>query len=130
MVAAQPQTQPGPAGPIVPAVPPLDASAGAPAPESPPAEAATGQPELIKESYVHPRYPVLQRGRGVETRVILRAVVHPDGSVGDVVVLESSRPNLGFEEAAIAAVKRWRYKPGTHDGKAVDMAITINVMFR
>jgi protein TonB len=128
--AAQPQTQPGAAGPIVPAVPTLEASATTSPQESLPAEAATRQPELIKESYVPPRYPLLQRGLRVETRVLLQAIVHSDGTVGDVAVLETSRPNLGFEEAAIEAVKKWRYKPGTRDGEVVDMPITVNVVFR
>lgn len=129
-VTAQPPTPPGAAGPIVVAAPSPGTSAGNPVPEPPSGDEVSRQPELIKESYVPPRYPLLQRGLRVETRVLLQAIVHPDGKVGEVSVLESSRPNLGFEDAAIEAVKKWRYKPGMRDGEVVDMPITINVVFR
>ena len=65
-----------------------------------------------------PRYPpnlLRQRKAG---RVIVRAMVDENGSVGDVSIKESS----GFSEmdrAAMNAIKRWRFKPAIKGGRKV-----------
>jgi len=56
-------------------------------------------------------YPVAARSLRAEGRVTLRLAVLPDGRVGGATVLECSRTGLGFEAAALEAVKRWRYEP-------------------
>ncbi len=86
-------------------------------------------PEIIKSSQVQPRYPELARRAKVEGQVILQAVVHKDGTVGDITVLKSPGAKLGFDEAATEAVKQWRYKPGLQNGKPVDVYFTIIVDF-
>ena len=40
----------------------------------------------------------------------LRITIQPDGSVSDAVVTDA-RPPGWFENAALDAVKRWRYQP-------------------
>jgi protein TonB len=60
---------------------------------------------------VPPVYPIAARSFRAEGRVTLRLAVLPDGSVGRATVEECSRPGLGFEAAALRAVKRWRYEP-------------------
>src|SRR5881628_2732026 len=77
-------------------------------------------PELIPKSKVKPTYPEIARKAKVSGQVILQAVVRKDGSVGDIQVLRSPGSKFGFDEAAIAAVKQWRYKPGLQNGKPVD----------
>jgi TonB family protein len=37
---------------------------------------------------------------------------------------------LGLDEAAIEAVRQWKFKPGYQDGKPVAVAATIEVNFR
>jgi len=49
--------------------------------------------------------------------------------VGEIQVLRSPGSKFGFDEAAIAAVKQWRYKPGLQNGKPVDVYFTIVVDF-
>jgi len=74
---------------------------------------------------VPPQYP-LEAGRArIEGTVVLMAVIGTDGSVKDV-RLESGLPLLA--QAAIDAVKQWRYKPYMIDGEPVevDSRITIN----
>jgi TonB family protein len=44
-------------------------------------------------------------------------------------VVQPAGGDCGFEEAAIDAVKKWRYKPGTKNGEAVDVKITVVVEF-
>lgn len=101
-------------------------------PVQPPRAAGIGGvslPERIPESYVRPVYPEVPRKAKIEGSVFLRIVVRRDGSVGDIIVLRVSRPNLGFEEAAVDAVKQWRYKPATQQGRPVDVFMTVHVIF-
>ena len=86
-------------------------------------------PRLIRTTSVAPKYPEVARRRKVEGRVILQCVVRKDGSVGDFKVLQAPGQGLGFEEAAISAVRLWKYEPGLKDGKPVDVYFTIVVDF-
>jgi protein TonB len=86
-------------------------------------------PELIASSKKLPVYPELARRAKVQGQVILQAVVHKDGTVGEITVLKNPGAKLGFDEAAISAVKQWRYKPGLQNGKPVDVYFTIIVDF-
>ena len=74
---------------------------------------------------VTPQYPPEAGRARLEGTVVLMAVIGKDGSVKDVRV-ESGLPILA--QAAIDAVKQWRYKPYLIDGEPVevDSRITIN----
>jgi protein TonB len=87
-------------------------------------------PVLIAESKIDPEYPELARVARLEGNVILQAIIHSDGSVGDVEVLRTNRPNMGFEEAAIQAVTQWRYEPALQNGRAVEVYFTVFVEFK
>jgi protein TonB len=74
---------------------------------------------------VPPQYPAEAGRSRIEGTVVLMAVIDKDGTVRDVRV-ESGLPILA--QAAIDAVKQWRYKPYVIDGQPVevDSRITIN----
>jgi periplasmic protein TonB len=74
---------------------------------------------------VAPQYPAEAGRARIEGTVVLMAVIGKDGSVQDVQV-ESGLPVLA--QAAINAVRQWRYKPYMIDGEPVevDSRITIN----
>jgi protein TonB len=74
---------------------------------------------------VAPQYPPEAGRARIEGTVVLLAVIGTDGSVKDVRV-ENGLPILA--QAAIDAVKQWRYKPYMIDGEPVevDSRITIN----
>ena len=74
---------------------------------------------------VAPQYPPEAGRARIEGTVVLMAVIGTDGSVKDVRV-ENGLPILA--QAAIDAVKQWRYKPYMIDGEPVevDSRITIN----
>lgn len=74
---------------------------------------------------VAPQYPPEAGRARIEGAVVLMAVIGKDGSVKDVRV-ESGLPLLA--QAAIDAVKQWRYRPYLIDGEPVevDSRITIN----
>ena len=51
---------------------------------------------------------------GERLRAMMNAIIHRDGTSGDITVLNSSAP--AFEQAAIDAVKQWRYTPLPYEG--------------
>jgi len=123
---------------IVPPPLPSDVEVLIGVPEPPPIEesapllAGVGDvtlPVLIEESRVRPDYPELARVARIEGNVVLQAVIRADGTVADLVVLRSTRPNSGFEQAAIEAVRQWRYKPALSGGRPVDVYFTVYVDF-
>jgi protein TonB len=81
-------------------------------------------PALIER--VAPVYPVAARSLRAEGRVTLRLAVRPDGSVSRAIVEECSRTGLGFEAAALAAVKRWRYEPAPLQPGPRTVSVTIH----
>lgn len=95
----------------------------------PPSASKVNTPELIPSTRVTPTFPIEAREKVAGGMVILQAVIRKDGTVGDVTVLRSSACDCGFEAAALAAVRQWRYKPGTADGEPVDVYFTIEVDF-
>ena len=58
-----------------------------------------------------------------------QAVVQADGTVGHVAVLQTPGRGLGFEEAAMEAVRRWRYRPGMQNGRPVAVRFTVLMDF-
>jgi protein TonB len=130
--------------PVQPPFPAIDTGAEPPEAEILPAEpepieppprprravAEATQPVLIPESRVEPAYPEIARRGAYGARIVLRALVLASGAVGDVTVLRSSHPNLGFESAAIRAIRQWRYQPAVRDGRPVDAYVYVNVTFR
>jgi protein TonB len=86
-------------------------------------------PELIPSTKIQPKYPEIARKAKIQGKVILQAVIRKDGTVGELQVLQSPGSKFGFDEAAIAAVRQWRYKPGLQNGKPVDVYFTVLVEF-
>jgi TonB family protein len=83
-------------------------------------------PEAI--SKVDPAYPQDLMHDRVEGTVVLYAVIHADGSVGGVKVLEGFDDRLN--ENARKALEQWRFRPGTKDGMPVDIEAVVRVPFR
>ncbi len=73
-----------------------------------------------------PAYPPVARRDDVAGTVVLAATIEKDGSVGNLSVV-SGPPEL--EEAAIAAVRTWRYLPYVLDGEPVSVETQIKVAF-
>lgn len=78
---------------------------------------------------LEPVYPPHARMRRIEGYVHLEFLVDTSGDVQDVNVL-SSQPGDTFLAAAIRAVERWRFEPGTKDGKPVVTRVRQNVNFQ
>ena len=79
-----------------------------------------GELSLIKR--VQPIYPAMMQQARMTGQVVLDAIIHPDGTIGDITVLRST--NEAFARSAIAAVKQWRYSAPGFEG-----ILTVNVNF-
>jgi len=67
---------------------------------------------------IPPVYPMSAKNRGTEGWVKVRFIVHEDGSVGSVSVLES-QPKTIFDDAVVRSVSGWKFKAGTIGGAPV-----------
>ena len=77
-------------------------------------------------SYANPIYPSIAIAAKIDGTVILEATIDETGVVRDVTVLRSI-PML--DQAAIEAVKKWRYTPTRLNGVAVPILLTVTVTF-
>ena len=75
---------------------------------------------------VAPSYPPAAGRARIEGTVVLLALIAKDGTVEDVRV-ESGLPVLA--QAAIDAVKQWRYKPYLLNGEPIEVASQITINF-
>jgi len=78
---------------------------------------------------LRPLYPPHARMRRLQGYVEIEFTVFADGKAGDVKVL-ASEPGDTFVSAAVRAAKRWRFQPGTREGKAVAVRVRQKVRFR
>ena len=58
---------------------------------------------------------------------MLEATIGKDGSVTDARILRSI---AGLNEAALSAVREWRYTPTLLNGQPVDVIMTVTVSFQ
>ena len=70
---------------------------------------------------------VARRAR-VQGVVILEAIIDQQGDVTDVRVLKPLP--MGLEQEAMKAVRAWKFKPGTMNGRPVPVIFTLTVNFR
>lgn len=84
-----------------------------------------GGMQAIQDKVIYPEHAKLY---GLEGIVVLIATVNTEGSAVSFKVV--SGIGLGCDEAAIDAVKRTRFIPGTDKGEVVTADVTIKVEFR
>jgi TonB family protein len=83
---------------------------------------------LTRTRYVAPQFPDIARARGIDGWVDLQFVVASDGAVSDVSVV-GAQPVGIFEQAALDAVRHWRYQPVLHGGQAVSEHARVRLRF-
>jgi len=77
---------------------------------------------------VDPGYPLELMRQNVQGIVMLSAVIHSDGSVGDIRVLRGVDDRL--DQNARAALSRWRFRPATRNGDPVALQAVVMIPFR
>jgi TonB family protein len=86
-------------------------------------------PQVILGTQIRPEYPPAALAARYAASVLVELTVLQDGTVGEVKVLKCTRPKVGFEEAVVTALKKWRFEPGTKGGKPVEVTTTLNLNF-
>ena len=84
-------------------------------------------PSVVHE--VKPKYTPAAMQQKIQGSVFMQLVVLENGDVGDVRVTQSLDAEYGLDEAAIAAAKQWKFKPGTREGKPVAVEVTVQMTF-
>lgn len=156
--AAQP-TSGGESRPEIPEFPPVDDGKGIPIPvpilppgtSNPgpiwtitppgtggPGEAIGGGPgpigvNLLDKSpharvQIAPEYPADAKVSGRTGDVVVEFVVDESGRVHDARVVQSN--DSTFDSAAVRAVSKWRFEPGTQHGRIVSFRIAVPIVFR
>jgi len=76
-----------------------------------------------------PVYPPQARIRRIEGEVVVEFIVSAEGAARDITVV-LSRPGDIFTSAAVRAIERWRFTPGTKGGEAVATRVRQRVSFQ
>jgi TonB family protein len=84
--------------------------------------------QLMLTRYVKPTYPAFAQERGTGGWVEVVFTVRTDGTTTDISVA-GAEPAGVFEQAAMAAVRRWRYEPMRRDGRAVEQRARVRISF-
>ena len=83
---------------------------------------------LVLAHYAPPTFPAGALQRRLSGWVEVQFVVKSDGLVSDVIIMGAEPVGI-FEQAAVDAVKKWRYKPAQRDGHAVDQRARLRMKF-
>lgn len=139
-----PQPAPAPlpiAVPVEPAEPPpVQIVAAPPAPEPAPPASAPASPApppaieapRFNAAYLNnppPEYPAAARRRGQEGRVLVRAEVLADGRCSRVELKQGSGHAL-LDQAALEAVRKWRFVPARQGDVAVSAWVDVPIAFK
>ena len=87
-----------------------------------------GAARPVKVHDVAPEYTELARAARLQGVVILRTAIDQEGNVADVDVLKGLE--MGLTEAAVDAVKQWKFEPATIDGDPIPVSYNVTVNFR
>ena len=108
----------------VPAVPaPIQAAPSAP----PPVTAAHFDADYLQNP--KPIYPAISRRLNEEGRVLLRVLVSAEGTALAVEIRKSS-DHVRLDEAALDAVRRWRFVPARQGGERIESWVAVPIVFK
>jgi periplasmic protein TonB len=96
-----------------------------PAPEHP-LHISTGVLEGMILSKANPTYPIIARTAGISGTVVLAALISTTGRIENLQVVSGP---LMLRQAALDAVKTWRYSPYLLNNQPVEVETTIYVAF-
>ncbi len=94
-------------------------------------KAAESEP-VFNANYLNnpaPYYPSSARRKGTQGKVLLSVVVKIDGTPASVEISRSSGSN-DLDEAALDAVKQWKFIPARSNGKFVEAGVVVPVEFK
>jgi protein TonB len=97
----------------------------------PPAPASLRLPsKLIESTIIYktiPQYPAIAKAARQEGTVILQAMISKSGTIEHLQVV--SGPSM-LQQAALDAVKTWRYRPYLLNDQPIEVETTVSVIFK
>ncbi len=87
---------------------------------------SSGVADGLKTHDVTPKYPREARKKGIQGDVLLQATIDTKGNVVNLRVAQGD-PILA--DAAVKAVKQWRYRPYVLNGDPVEVETTVRIQF-
>jgi protein TonB len=78
--------------------------------------------------HVKPLYPYRAQRMNITGYVVVEYDVRPDGTVGEIRILESNPPGI-FDDAVLKAVRKWKYHPGELLGDQVTTRMAKKILF-
>ena len=118
----------GSGGPEAPVAPPAPEPPPPPPPPAGPLRVGGAVKAPVVNNRVQPQYTEAARKARIEGTVIVEAIIDKNGNVDHVKVVKGLP--AGLSEQAEAAVKRWKFKPGTMNGTNVDTIFNLTVTFK
>jgi len=91
-------------------------------------DAGVGVVSPTLRSKVEPEYSKAALAARLEGKVVLSIIVNQEGIPEDVTVLKPL--GMGLDESAEECVKKWRFNPGTKDGRPVKVRAKVEVSFQ
>jgi periplasmic protein TonB len=93
------------------------------------AASGSGDGDAVAIVRVEPQWPREALIQGIEGWVRVEFTIRTDGSVANPRVIESE-PGRLFNQSAIRAIQRWRFRPRMVDGRPVERTATQVIEFR
>jgi protein TonB len=84
---------------------------------------------LYPVSQVYPQYPEDARLRNWEDTLVVRYVIGIDGRVKEVTVISAPERKV-FADAAVKAIRNWRFRPYMKDGAPQEVVHELTVYFK
>jgi TonB family protein len=106
----------------------LDAQLGAAQQQAQQADNYVNESELTRTRYIAPKFPALASQHNISGWVDLQFLIGTDGTVSDAAIV-GAQPAGVFEQAALDAVRHWRYQPVQRDGHTVSQHARVRVRF-
>jgi protein TonB len=83
-------------------------------------------PRVVEKAF--PSYPEDAKKEKVQGVVIVQAVIDKDGTVSRVRAVKRLHPSL--DEAALDAIRQWRFEPALLEGEPVAVHYNLTINFR
>jgi protein TonB len=77
----------------------------------------------------YPHYPDAARGKRLEGTCVVRYTIGKNGRVIDVAVIEHATQAM-FDEETLNTVRKWRFRPMTVNGQAVEVVHEVEVYYQ
>ncbi|MGB7296409.1 MAG: energy transducer TonB [Candidatus Aminicenantales bacterium] len=86
------------------------------------------RPTLIKK--IPAVYPEHSRSRGIEGTVLINALISEKGKVVKTEIIQGIKNAVGFDQAALKAVRQWKFEPASIKGIKVKVWIPVAIEFK